>query len=450
MKKSFKKIAATMLAATMTMGLAVSAFGAEIDPATIPAGETIYTITGNMTDPAWALNDDANAFQETEFDGVVSFDLTIPAWDEENSWMSRFSIGAFNSETLVAGWNRILLGVPSIPVGDLGASLIGDVTNLSQIRIAPETETNVTVYFDTKTYGLVVKDEEGNLVDYSIGWCTADDNETYYTPEEFAELDFNEWVNGINADRKASLEALNVTSFPNFVQLRDNLVKKLNGEEVSDETCASYSVVGATELGIEWTPEAESCFVKDNGDGTYSKKLVATADGDFEFKILEDGPNFAWGMQMQLGTGVFQDNASQFKLPETVAGDEFVVTFNPSNGDVTITKNGEDFEYLVRWDTGREDEEYGEFFTKDEALAKYVPQVEETTTAEEDTTAAEEDTTTAAEEDTTTVAATTAAPETTTAKNQSTQTGDAAPIAVLVSLLGAVAVVAFVAKKKEA
>lgn len=33
MKKSFKKIAATMLAATMTMGLAVSAFGAEIDPA---------------------------------------------------------------------------------------------------------------------------------------------------------------------------------------------------------------------------------------------------------------------------------------------------------------------------------------------------------------------------------------------------------------------------------
>lgn len=134
-----------------------------------------------------------------------------------------------------------------------------------------------------------------------------------------------------------------------------------------------------------------------------------------------------------------------------MAGDEFVVTFNPSNGDVNITKNGEDFEYLVRWDTGREDEEYGEFFTKDEALAKYVPQVEETTTAEEDTTtAAEEDTTTAAEEDTTTVAATTAAPETTTAKNQSTQTGDAAPIAVLVSLLGAVAVVAFVAKKKEA
>ena len=38
----------------------------------------------------------------------------------------------------------------------------------------------------------------------------------------------------------------------------------------------------------------------------------------------------------------------------------------------------------------------------------------------------------------------------TTSKNASTQTGDVAPIAVLVSLLGAVAVVAFVAKKKEA
>ena len=61
MKKTIKKIAATMLAATMTMGLAVSAFGAEIDPTAIPAGETIYTITGNMTDPAWALNDDAGS-----------------------------------------------------------------------------------------------------------------------------------------------------------------------------------------------------------------------------------------------------------------------------------------------------------------------------------------------------------------------------------------------------
>ncbi len=441
MRKSIKKIAATLLAATMTMGLAVTAFGAEIDPSTIPAGKTIYTITGNMTDPGWALNDDANALQETEFDGVLSMELTMPAWDETNSWMSRFSIGAFNADTLVAGWNRLLLGVPSIAVGDLGNGIAGDLTNLTQIRIAPDVETNVTVYFDTKTYGLVVTDEDGNLVDYKIGWCTNDDNETYFTPDEFATMTWDDYIAQLSADRQADLAALGVTSLPNFATLRDNLVAKLNGEEVSEETCEAYSVVGSPELGIAWDPVAEGCFVKDNGDGTYSKKLVATADGDFEFKILEDGPTFAWANQMQLGTGVFQDNASQFKLVDTVAGDEFIVTFNPETGDVTVTKNGEDFEYLVRWDTREEAD--ADFLTKEEALAKFVPEPEEETTVEEDDTTVAEDDTTVAEDDTTAAAATTAS-------NASTKTGDAAPIAVLVSLLGAVAVVALVAKKKEA
>lgn len=442
MRKSIKKIAAAFLAATMTMGLAVTAFGAPIDPSTIPAGETVYTLTGNMTDPAWTLADDANAFQETEFDGVVSFDITVPAWDEANSWMSRFSIGAYSSDSFVAGWNRLLLGAPGIALENLGVGMLGDVTNLTQIRIAPEAETNVTVYFDTNTYGLVVKDEEGNLVDYKIGWVTNDDNETYYSPDEFADLTWDTYIAQLSGDRQGDLTTLGVTTLPNFAKLRDNLIAKLNGEEVSDETDAGYSVVGATELGIDWTPSAELCFVKNNGDGTYSKKLVATADGDFEFKIVQDGPTFEWALQMQLGTGLFQDNASQFKLA-AVEGDEFVVTFNPETGDVSITKNGEDFEYLVRWDTREEAD--ADFLTKEEALAKFVPQEEDPTTAGEDPTTAKEDPTTAKEDPTTK-----ADQKATTSKNASTQTGDVAPIAVLVSLLGAVAVVAFVAKKKEA
>lgn len=378
MRKSIKRIAAALLAATMTMGLAVPAFGEMIVPSEIPADETIYTLTGNMTDPAWFLADDANAFRETEIDGVLSFDITVPAWDEANPWKSRFSIGAFNSDTFMAGWNRILLGAPQIAVGDLGIGMLGDVSNLTQIRIAPEEEISVTVYFDTKTYGLVVKDEEGNDVEYLIGWCTQDDDETYYTPEEFAQFSFDDYVESISPDRKANLEALGVTEIPDFVSLRNNIIKKLNGE-----TFAGYSVVGSSELGIEWVADSESAFVKDNGDGTYSKTLVANADGDFEFKILKDAPTFQSNYQLQLGTGEFTENGSMFKLPGTVTGDEFVVTFNPETGDVTVTKNSEDFEYLVRWDTSEEADQ--DFLTKEEAIAKFISKEDEDEPADDPT-----------------------------------------------------------------
>jgi hypothetical protein len=204
---------------------------------------------------------------------------------------------------------------------------------------------------------------------------------------------------------------------------------------------AVFSIVGSPELaGIEWSAE-NAAYIVSGTDGTYKKVVMATKDGDFEFKVIQDGPDMAWAYQMQLGKSEFIDNASQFKV-SAVAGDVFEITFTPANGDLNITKNGEAYDYLVRWAT--KDEDPKDFLTKEEALKQFV-KVEDTTDKKEDTTEKKEDTT-EKKEDTTTAKK----EDTTTAKNQATQTGDSAPVALLFLLVAAVAVVTVVAKKKEA
>ena len=197
----------------------------------------------------------------------------------------------------------------------------------------------------------------------------------------------------------------------------------------------TYSVVGTSDLvGLDWAAD-NGAYIVAGTDGVYKKVVMATKDSDaLEFKIVQDGVDNAWAYQLQLGVAEFGDNKSQFRVA-AVAGDVFEITITPATGDVTVTKNGEAYEYLVRWAT--KDEDPQDFLTKAEALALYVP------SSKEPTTAAPTDATTAAPAD-----ATTAAP--TTAANQSTKTGDVAPVALMVVLVAAVAVVSVVAKKKEA
>lgn len=240
-KQLLKRVAALTLAATMVVGElpyvsvpveATETLTGQIQPVQIPNGKTIFTLTGNMTNPPWEQNVWENQMQKTGYAGVYSMNLTMPAYDEAKKWTSRFAIGAFNSDTLIAGWNRILLGVPTINVGDLGNGLLGDLTNLTQIRVATPVETSVTVYFDEATYGLAVLDENGNSVEYQIGWCAYDDMVTYYTPEQFAEMTWDEYITQLtneNSDCVKNLEKLGVTKIPNFVKLRDDLIERLNG-----------------------------------------------------------------------------------------------------------------------------------------------------------------------------------------------------------------------------
>ena len=93
MRKSIKKIAATMLAATMVFGTFTTAFAYTVgdvevknDDGTtttkkaitdLDDGEYIYLLAGNAT--GWDTTNPDSVLAKTDREGVVSFKFTVPA-----------------------------------------------------------------------------------------------------------------------------------------------------------------------------------------------------------------------------------------------------------------------------------------------------------------------------------------------------------------------------------
>ena len=245
MRKSIKKMAAAMLTATMLMGLGTTAFAADLDTASIPAGTFVYTLTGSMTDPSWASMDDANVMQQAkdvngnDIAGVYSMDITMPAYDEESQWASRFAICAYANDDEVDGanvaWQRIVLGDTAATKKNVLESL--GKTCLTNIRVETAEETPVTVYFDSTTNAVVIRDKDNNDIPYKVGWITNDDNETYYSLEELSAMSLDDFVAGLNeTDRKGDVEALGITAIPDFAAINSALSDKIDGKYVEPTT----------------------------------------------------------------------------------------------------------------------------------------------------------------------------------------------------------------------
>lgn len=275
MKKSIKKIAATLLAATMSMGLMTTAFAADIVP---EAGKTVYTIGGAMTTPEWNPGDDANAMVETEFDGVYKFELTAPVYDETAQYKSRFSICALDDDSMIDGaWRRILLGNPEASKyndDELGYDC------LTQIRIECAEETPVTLYFDSTTYALVIRDAEGKDVPYHFAWASYDDKENFYTVDELCAMSFDEYTATlIEADRKTNLADMEVTALPDFKALNKALNDKLDGVEPETTTVAPETTTVAPETTTK-APETTTAAPTTTPAATTTAKNQATQTGD--------------------------------------------------------------------------------------------------------------------------------------------------------------------------
>lgn len=225
MRKSIKKIAATMLAATMVFGTFTTAFGYTVEEVEVKNddgttykenqitdledGEYIYLLAGNAT--GWKTKNPDSVFAETDKKGVVSFKLTAPAptQDEEgkdnNEWMRRFCILGNYSDGdayVQGGWSRMLLGEPNYKAND-------KFTCLSTIAIDNlEKDTDVTVYYDTRTATVYIEDAEGKAVDYTVGWVTNDRDEKYYTVDELATMKVDDFKAQLSADRQKDLAAV--------------------------------------------------------------------------------------------------------------------------------------------------------------------------------------------------------------------------------------------------
>ena len=210
MKKSMKKIAASLVAATMVLGTVSTAFAYEAESGAIKDledGEKLFLAVGNMSPSAWDTKSEANIMKAVEGkEGVYSMELTFPAYTEDEKWASRFAIvGNVNvgDDYAVGGWSRMLVGEADYVANDT-------FTCLSNIRVACETETTTTVYFDSRTATVYIQDAEGNDVDYKLSWVGNDDDEQYLTVDEYAATTYDDYYTALSTDdRRSDLDKIN-------------------------------------------------------------------------------------------------------------------------------------------------------------------------------------------------------------------------------------------------
>ena len=281
MRKSIKKIAATMLAATMVFGTFTTAFAYTVgdvevknDDGTtttkkaitdLDDGEYIYLLAGNAT--GWDTTNPDSVLAKTDREGVVSFKFTIPAptTDEtgadNNEWMRRFSILGNYSDGdayVQGGWSRMLLGEPNYKAND-------SFTCLSALAVDTlEADTEVTLYYDTRTATAYIEDAEGKAVDYTVGWLTSDRQEKFYTLDELAAMKVDDFKAQLSTDRQTDLDKIaantkltyslfdgtykaNVEGLANYIKTGTDYVKKAEEEPTTEApTTAAATTAAAT------------------------------------------------------------------------------------------------------------------------------------------------------------------------------------------------------------
>lgn len=282
MRKSIKKIAATMLAATMVFGTFTTAFGYTVSDVEVKDedgnvtgtekqitdlddGEYIYLLAGNAT--GWKTNNPDSVLAKTDREGVVSFKFTVPAptTDEtgadNNEWMRRFSILGNYSDGdayVQGGWSRMLLGEPDYKAND-------SFTCLSALAVDTlEADTEVTLYYDTRTATAYIEDAEGKAVDYTVGWLTSDRQEKFYTLDELAAMKVDDFKAQLSTDRQTDLDKIaastkltyslfdgtykaNVEGLANYIKTGTDYVKKAEEEPTTEApTTAAPTTAAAT------------------------------------------------------------------------------------------------------------------------------------------------------------------------------------------------------------
>lgn len=267
MRKSIKKIAATLLAATMALGTLTTAFAYTAEEGKITdleEGEYIYLFGGAATE--WSTDAETAIMSEVEGrKGVVKFTATIPG--NENEWEHRFAvIGNYceGDDYVQGGWSRMLLGEPAYKANDLYTCLT--TVAVDSIKDA---DTEITVYYDTRTATLYVEDAEGNAVDYTIGWATNDRDEKFYSIDDMAAMTYDEFYAQLSKDRQDNLTAIaettkltysmfkggnykaNVEGLANYIKNGEDYVVVAEEPTTEAATTEAATTAAATEAATE-------------------------------------------------------------------------------------------------------------------------------------------------------------------------------------------------------
>ncbi len=132
----------------------------------------------------------------------------------------------------------------------------------------------------------------------------------------------------------------------------------------SDGFDYSYTVIGNSQLfGIDdesdcehgWNPESENQKLTEVEKGYWIAKFNCSSEGEYEFKVIENGEIFKTSFQLCIGypSGAWADNQTLFKV-KLEAG-EYTVVMNPSQGLVVCVQNGKVADFSVRYKSRDED-----------------------------------------------------------------------------------------------
>ena len=255
MRKRIRKWIAFLMAITMAAGMTTGVYGYEtelysyhydeydyheeyIKVTELEDQEMVYFAVGNMSPWAWKTDAADNMMKPVEGkNGIYAIELTFPAYSKDSKWMSRVAIlGAycddFSGIDTLGTWSRILVGEPNyIPDSSQ--------TCLSNIRVCPNQELTATVYLDQRTGVVYMEDKNGNEVDYYLSWVGNDDDEVYMTIEEYANMNFNDYYEGLSSDdRRMDLDRieentdLTLSLFDGtYLQMKQELKEYIHNEE---------------------------------------------------------------------------------------------------------------------------------------------------------------------------------------------------------------------------
>lgn len=214
-----------------------------MDPSTMAEGENYYTVAGGFSNVAWKPLAKKNVMSATAYKGVYSYTTDLEAYDEATEGNNRFKFCRINNTIFDDGWSGSLC---------VGTTTYAD--NQSQIRILNKEAGTFTIYLDTATGAVVVKDADGNLVDLSISWVGYDEETQFMTPEEIAATTLDQWPEG----------KIKVDAVPNVAEINNALAEKLSKPAPVE---ASLKIkAGKTTLYT--------------GKATYKTTIKATVKGD--------------------------------------------------------------------------------------------------------------------------------------------------------------------------
>lgn len=200
-----------------------------IDPMSLADGEVYYTIGGGFTKVQWGPLAIDNMLTKTDYAGVYSGTFTVPAYKDADGSRTNneFKLCTVDNMIFGDGWDHSLIA---------GTTYYQD--NMSRFRIPVDKETEVTVYWDTTTGAVVIKDADGNSIDYMISFVGYDNELKWMTVADMSKSSWGDYA----ADKAAKAQAAGCTSIPDLASLNAALEAKLSSAPApTPETTAAAS-----------------------------------------------------------------------------------------------------------------------------------------------------------------------------------------------------------------